>query len=285
MVVGARTAPKEEVVWTADQFVAEAGIDKEKVIRVAQGHTDTVVGVTAEQAPAYELDKSTGIDKRIKAEDGKGVDAVWTKDTDLTLMIGSADCAAITISGKDKDEKPIVGIAHSGIAGTQKDIASNLIHAMAEEGGMDIESANIYVAPSICQKCYPVLSESASDEQVAKAMSKESVFVDRDDESIEVQLTSASVSFKKSAEKYGDKFRESYGRDLHQNDFFYVAKNSEGVLELHYNVDNQILVSLIGNGVSSENIGFSQVCTKNDGLPSSRGTKETTGVFTTIGIK
>lgn len=291
-VVGARSAEKGAVAWTDRIFAGKAGIDSEKTVRVQQGHTGNVIEVTTSQAPAFDLIKDeTGKvveDKRL-TKDGAKVDAAWTKVKDLTLMIGSADCAAVTIAGKDKEGKDIVGITHSGIAGTQKDLVGNLIGEMTSKGLGDINSFKVYVAPSICEKCYPILSETASEEQVKKSYgdTKKEISYDWEgsESKMEINLTSAGASFEKFRQKYSEKFKELFGRELSQNDLFYVAQNDQGINELHYRVDAQIFISLVCNGVKPENVGFSEVCTKNDGLPSSRGTKETTGVFSTITIK
>jgi copper oxidase (laccase) domain-containing protein len=283
VVVGARIGDPGEEIWDKSVFYQQAGIDPSRIVGIKQAHTANVMEVGEELAGQGATFKKGDEDERVTTDGGAGVDAAWTKDPDLGFVVATADCAAVMIAGKDKEGKKIVGIAHAGIAGAQQDIVGNLLRDMEENGGADPKSLKVYVGPNISEQYYTILSDAASDEQIDKIRGSQEVVVSTEDGiETKVNLTKITESFLRFKERYGEKFREIYGRELAENDVYYIDRNEKGELELHYNLNSMIYLSLVGNGVAIENIGFSEICSFGDNLPSNRRTKETTGIFSVI---
>ena len=283
-IIGARTAERDQIAWSRENFFESAKIDPKRVVRIQQKHTVNVREITADMAGSGALDQPND-DTRVKSEDGSGLDAAWTKEKDLTLMVGTADCAAIVVSGKDQDDRDVVGIVHAGIAGAQGDIVGNLIRDMITKGGVIPKSINVYSSPNICERCYPVLSDNPSDERDEKMPKVKATKIKEDGQEVTLELTKLSASVLEFKKKYNNAFRTIHGRDLAENDFYYVDRDDKDQLELHLNLNMFVYLPLIGNGVDPQNIGFSNICSAHDNLPSSRRAKETTGIFSTIRIK
>ena len=288
VVVGARVSdPNDAVVWDKSVYFEKSGIDPQRVVGIKQAHTANVLEVGSDKAGDGATFRKGDVDNRITipGSGGQGVDAAWTKAENLGFVVATADCAAVMIAGSDKDGKKIAGIAHAGIAGAQQDIVGNLLRDMTENGDVDPATLKAYIGPNISERNYAVMNDQMSDEQIDKVRGDQEVVVSTEDEvETKVNLTKISESFKKLNEKYGEKFQELYNRELAENDVYYVDKNDKGELELHYNLNSMIYLSLIGNGVETENIGFSEICSFGDNLPSNRRTKETTGIFSVVKI-
>lgn len=283
-IVGARVAEKDTVSWTRETFFAEAGIDPSRVVRIQQKHTASVRPITADMAGAGALDQP-GEDTRIKTADGQGMDAAWTKEKDLTLMLGTADCTAVLVSGKDKDGQEIVGVAHAGIAGAQGDVVGNLIRSMVSEGQADASTLAVYAGPSVCERCFESLSDDPEHAGTDKMPMEEMVKINEDGIDVSIPITKLTAAMLRFKEKYGEAFEKTNGRELQENDLYYIRRNADGQHnELLVNINMFVYLSLIGNGVGADKIGFSAVCSAHDGLPSYQRTKETTGVLSTIKI-
>jgi copper oxidase (laccase) domain-containing protein len=283
VAIGARVSDPGEEAWDKSVFYQQAEIDFSRIVGIKQAHTANVMEIGGELAGRGATFKKGDEDERVTTEGGAGIDAAWTKDSELGFVVATADCAAVMIAGEDKEGKKIVGIAHAGIAGVQQDIVGNLLRDMEENGGAEPESLKVYVGPNISEQYYTILSDAASDEQVDKIRGNQEVVVSTEDGiETKVNLTKISESFIKFRERYGERFQELYGRELAENDVYYIDRNEKGELELHYNLNSMIYLSLIGNNVPEGNIGFSEICSFGDNLPSNRRTKETTGIFSVI---
>ncbi|MCX6812397.1 MAG: laccase domain-containing protein [Candidatus Berkelbacteria bacterium] len=284
IIVGARTGDPGEAVWDKATFYEKADIDPKRIVGIKQAHTANVKEIGAESAGIGATFKKGDEDERITTDDGKGIDAAWTKDKDLGFVVATADCVAVMVAGKDKAGEEIVGIAHAGIAGAQQDIVGNLLRDMKENGDANQETLKVYVGPNINERNYTVMSETMTDEQVDKVRGGE-IIVSNEDGETKIGLTKITESFLKFKERYGEEFQKLYGRELAANDVYYIDKNDNGDLELHYNLNAMVFLSLIGNGVAVENIAFSELCSFGDNLPSNRRTKETTGIFSVVKTK
>ena len=87
--------------------------------------------------------------------DGSGsvydCDALVTKKKGVGLAALAADCMPITFSSPT-----VVGVAHVGRVGLFKEIAPKTVAIMRELGAVEITAT---IGPSICGRCYEVLSE------------------------------------------------------------------------------------------------------------------------------
>lgn len=80
------------------------------------------------------------------------VDGLVTQEKGLLLAVAVADCQIIFATDT---KKPIIGIAHSGRAGTYNNIARELIKKMIELGAKT-NDIQIYISPSIGECHYEV---------------------------------------------------------------------------------------------------------------------------------
>jgi copper oxidase (laccase) domain-containing protein len=265
VAVGARTGDPGEPVWDKSIFYEKSGIDPSRIVGIKQAHTANVQKIGVESAGVGATFKRGDEDDRVTTEAGAGIDAAWTKYPDLGFVVATADCAGVMIAGKDKAGKKIAGIAHAGIAGAQQDIVGNLLRDMETSGGALPETLKVYISPNISERNYTVMGEGMTDEQVDKVRGSQEIVVSTEDGiDKKVNLTKITEPFLKFKEQYGEKFQELYGRELAENDVYYVDKNDKGELELHYNLNSMIYLSLVGNGVATDNIGFSEICSFGD---------------------
>jgi polyphenol oxidase len=89
--------------------------------------------------------------------DGPGMagdaDALFTRTPDISLVVGTADCAPVVLVGANG-----VGIAHAGWPGSSLGVVANLLARMTE-AGIEVERAAI--GPAIRACCFEVGPEVA----------------------------------------------------------------------------------------------------------------------------
>ena len=128
---------------------------------------------------------TTNIRKVTKADCGKGivcekdytdVDGLITDEAGIALATFYADCVPLYFVDP---QKRVIGLAHSGWRGTVGRIGAKMIAMMTEEYGCKKEDILAAVGPSICQDCYEVSEDVASEfrkefgEEVFKAGKEE----------------------------------------------------------------------------------------------------------------
>ncbi|MBI2011423.1 peptidoglycan editing factor PgeF [Candidatus Daviesbacteria bacterium] len=124
-----KTGPKEEVLANRQRFAQKIGIEP-NFISVHQVHGNKVLVVSNN-----DLGKSE-----------KEADAIITKEPNIFLLIGSADCLAISFS--DPKNKTI-GLSHAGWRGLDKKIIKQTIFKMKQHFKTDPRDLIIEISPSI----------------------------------------------------------------------------------------------------------------------------------------
>jgi YfiH family protein len=130
---GSEDAP-ENIAENRRLGLSAAGMNFENVARLNQVHGNEV---------------------RIGKPGNQTGDALVTKEKNLTLAIGAADCYPILFHDP---ENKIIGAAHAGWRGTLARIAKNTIEAM-EKLGADKKFIRAAIGPGISGKNYEVSEE------------------------------------------------------------------------------------------------------------------------------
>lgn len=221
MNLGTSTQDKwENVVENYRIFCSHAGLDINRLVLAKQTHSANVRLVTDEDA-------GKGV---VKERDYTDIDALITNETNLPLVIHTADCVPVAfVDTKNK----AIGNAHCGWRGTFNKLAQKTFVEMNKSFGTKADDLKVFIGPCICMNCYEV-----------------------------------------SKELYMQ-FMEKFGYDE-----FIVQKDGKYYLNLPY-INKQILID---EGVPSENIVVSDVCTccNKDDLFSHRGLGPKRGILGTF---
>ncbi len=84
---------------------------------------------------------------------------VYTRDSQVTLMIKPADCPVAVIYCKDKFGNPLVAIDHSGADATNAGMTRQGLWYLQDELGVDLSKAIITVFPGVSQENYYISQE------------------------------------------------------------------------------------------------------------------------------
>lgn len=110
------------------RFFEKNNINKERIVKINQTHG-----------------KEARIASDSNLKDRLDADALVTKEKDIILSVGTADCVPVFFY---ESEKKIIGIAHAGWRGTVRGIISNTINKILELGG-EAENIHVVLAPGI----------------------------------------------------------------------------------------------------------------------------------------
>lgn len=114
-----------------------------RLVMAQQVHGEEVAWVGAAQAGRGALDAATSL---------PGLDGLLTRDTDLVLGMGFADCVPIFMA----DVKGRwIGICHAGWRGTVLGVQRQAVAAVIRDG-YDIDDIRVGIGPSIGPCCYEV---------------------------------------------------------------------------------------------------------------------------------
>ena len=78
----------------------------------------------------------------------QGVDALYTKETDLVLSVFHADCTPILIHCP---KTKIVAAIHAGWPGTIKEIVSKCLDTLIEKEKIEVSTLRVFIGPCLCQ--------------------------------------------------------------------------------------------------------------------------------------
>jgi len=81
-------------------------------------------------------------------------DALITADSGLGLVVWTADCVPVLISGG-----PVVAAVHSGWRGAAEDVTGAVVRRFGSEYGVRPEQLRAALGPAISGHCYPVGAE------------------------------------------------------------------------------------------------------------------------------
>lgn len=93
-----------------------------------------------------------------RADAVPGVDAMVTTDTDLTLVVGVADCVPLVLVAPGAG----VGVVHAGRPGVQADVTTAAVDALAEATGTAPTTFAAVVGPAVGSCCYEVPQDMAT---------------------------------------------------------------------------------------------------------------------------
>ncbi|HET7522158.1 MAG TPA: peptidoglycan editing factor PgeF [Bacillales bacterium] len=113
--------------------------------------------VCAEQVHGADIEKVTtedaGRGAKRPANSVPAVDGLYTRDGDVLLVLGYADCVPLYFSAP---RHGLVGIAHAGWRGTAANIAGHMVDRWVKEEGVPVDNIFAAVGPSIGGCCYEV---------------------------------------------------------------------------------------------------------------------------------
>jgi YfiH family protein len=213
---------KENVDENFRRAAAHMNMTSSDIVCSMQTHTTNVRKVTS-------ADKGKGV---VCERDYTDIDGLITNEKGIILATFYADCVPLYIV--DTQNKAI-GLSHSGWRGTVAKMGEVTLNKMATEYGTRPEYVKVAIAPSICQNCYEVSEDVATEFEKAFA---------KDDEKALEYLT-----------RYKDK------TDITQTDIdnclSYKKPNGKYQLNLWY-ANFRVFRDY---GVPNENIEITDVCT------------------------
>lgn len=124
----------------------------EDMVATKQTHTNHIRVVTKE-------DKGKGVTKSLDYDD---IDGLVTNVPGIALSAFTADCVPIIFADPFKK---VIGIVHSGWRGTVNGISKVLINKMIELYGCNPRDILAAIGPSVCQECYEVSEDVATQFQ------------------------------------------------------------------------------------------------------------------------
>ncbi len=155
--------------------------DKKEAVDENYRRIAEVLNCTVDDIVCSDQTHTTNIRKVTKADCGKGVvrekdytdvDGLITNETGVALATFYADCVPLYFVDP---LMRVIGLSHSGWRGTVGRIGAKMIAMMTEEYGCKKEDILVAVGPAICQDCYEVSEDVASEfrkefgEEVLKA--------------------------------------------------------------------------------------------------------------------
>lgn len=108
-----------------------------QMVRVHQSHTDNILIVGAE----------SGGEGILKKELDEDYDGILTNTGGLILCLVSADCVPVFLYDRAKG---VIGLVHSGRAGTIKEIAAKAVLRMEREYASDPSELRCILGPYLC---------------------------------------------------------------------------------------------------------------------------------------
>ena len=123
------------------RLCAALGVDVQRMVLSRQVHRDDVRTVTA-------ADCGKGL---WMPRDYDSADALITDETDIPLVVFSADCNVILLHDP---VRRAIGAAHAGWRGTALGIAARTVRAMTDAYGCDPADIRAAVGPAIGQCCF-----------------------------------------------------------------------------------------------------------------------------------
>lgn len=123
------------------RLCAALDVDVQRIVLSRQVHRDDVRTVTAD-------DCGKGL---WRMQDYDSADALITDETDIPLVVFSADCNVILLHDP---VRRAIGAAHAGWRGTALGIAAKAVRAMADAYGCDPSDIRAAVGPAIGQCCF-----------------------------------------------------------------------------------------------------------------------------------
>ena len=123
------------------RLCAALDVDVQRIVLSRQVHRDDVRTVTAD-------DCGKGL---WRMQDYDSADALITDETDIPLVVFSADCNVILLHDP---VRRAIGAAHAGWRGTALGIAAKAVRAMADAYGCDPSDIRAAVGPAIGPCCF-----------------------------------------------------------------------------------------------------------------------------------
>lgn len=125
-------------------------VSPEKMVTSKQTHTTNIKLVTEE-------DCGKGVVRPMDYED---IDGLITKERGIALVTSYADCVPLYFVDVNNQA---IGLAHSGWRGTIQQMGRHMVEEMGKEFGTKPEELYAAIGPSICQECYEVSEDVASE--------------------------------------------------------------------------------------------------------------------------
>ncbi len=139
---------KEHVLENYRRIGEVFGVEPTKFVATDQTHTTNIRVVTKQDA-------GKGV---VIPRDYTDIDGLITKEKGLVLSCFFADCVPLYFVDPVKQ---VIGLAHSGWAGTVKQMGACMVERMQEAFGCNPSDLQTAIGPSICQSCYEISEEVA----------------------------------------------------------------------------------------------------------------------------
>lgn len=140
----------EHVLENFRRVGAVLGIRPEDMVTSKQTHTTNIRVVS-------EADKGKGVVRPLDYED---IDGLMTNEKGIALVTSYADCVPLYFVDPVHQA---IGLAHSGWRGTVGQMGAKMVEAMGEQFGTKPQDLYAAIGPSICQECYEVSEDVASE--------------------------------------------------------------------------------------------------------------------------
>lgn len=146
------------VHWLYRVPLSYQGTDKEAALKLLKPYHEQLLQLQSSSLDSiYTCEQVHGADVRIiesthQDKYSLGVDALVTKQPEVTLAIYVADCAAIYLYDR---QAGVIGLAHSGKKGTELNILRHTVDVMCGQGA-SIENIQMLISPCIRLPDYPI---------------------------------------------------------------------------------------------------------------------------------
>lgn len=171
-----------------DAVAVRFGLTADDMIRVHQKHTNRILAVSSANA-------GEGVTRPGTEE---AYDALITDEAGLMLLVVTADCVPVFLYDRVKG---VIGLVHSGRAGTMQEIAFHTVMKMQELYGCEPQNIRCVTGPSLCQAHHEVdlkdaegFAERFTEEEQRRFLQyrREKVYVDMG-EAIRISLLRAGI--------------------------------------------------------------------------------------------
>lgn len=149
MALHIQDAPSK-VVQNRIKFLSTLGINIDTLVCMNQTHSSNIKVITSQDASRGSLTHENAIEN---------CDALITNQRNITLAVMTADCVPVMIWNESAG---IIAAVHAGWRGTANSIVSKTVSKIIEEFGVNADTLNAIIGPSISECCYEVGDETAA---------------------------------------------------------------------------------------------------------------------------
>lgn len=114
----------------------------------------------------------------IKKLEDNGVDGIVTNLKNYPVCLVFADCVPVLLFDEQEE---VLACVHAGWKGTAKKIAQKAVEIMIKEFNSKVENISVVIGPAICQNCFEVNYDVASQLGIDNIKDYDNIFISKQD--------------------------------------------------------------------------------------------------------